>query len=66
MTTVPVFVGHDAKNSLKLSIEGLGERVGDDSWLFKNKSESIPVQRLGLNLFIQTDRPIYKPGQTSK
>ena len=44
---------------------GLGELHMGDSWMFQNTSESVQVQKLGLNIFIQTDRPIYKPGQTS-
>ncbi|XP_066919557.1 alpha-1-macroglobulin-like isoform X3 [Clytia hemisphaerica] len=66
LSTIPLFVGHDASNRLKLHIEGLGEAIDGDSWLFKNTTDYIYVQKLGLNIMVQTDRPIYKPGQTIK
>lgn len=67
LTSIPILVAHDAPSNLKVRVMGLGESVDNgDSWMFQNTSDSINVQRLGLNIFIQTDRPIYKPGQTSK
>ena len=66
LSTIPVFVGHDAPQYLRVHIQGLGEEIAGDSWLFKNQTGQIYVEKLGLNTFIQTDRPLYKPGQTSK
>lgn len=60
-----MFVGHDAPRYLTVHVQGLGEEIAGDSWLFKNKTGRIYVEKLGLNTFIQTDRPLYKPGQTS-
>ena len=38
----------------------------DATWTFVNKTSSIRVQKSSNQLFIQTDRPIYKPGETSE
>ncbi|XP_065060175.1 alpha-1-macroglobulin-like isoform X3 [Rhopilema esculentum] len=43
--------------------DGLAE---DAIWTFKNKTGSINIQRSSTTVFIQTDRPIYKPGESMK
>ena len=64
LNTLPLYIDHRAPSNLKLTIEGRGD-IGDNVWVFKNQSNSFHVSKLGLKVFIQTDRPIYKPGQTS-
>ena len=64
LNTLPLYIDHNAPSSLKLTIEGRGD-IGDNVWVFKEQSEYFHVSKLGLKVFIQTDRPIYKPGQTS-
>ena len=52
-------------------IEGTGEvQKGTNgvkepsTWTFKNSSD-VDIQKTGISVFIQTDRPIYKPGEKS-
>lgn len=59
-------MNHNSPGGIKVEISGIGESVDGKEWSFKNTSERIQIEKLGLNIFIQTDRPIYKPGQKSK
>ena len=52
-----------------IKIEGESSVSGGDSGLgckFENVTKRIPIQKLIRTMFIQTDRPIYKPGEASK
>lgn len=49
----------NAKLSIKIRPVGASEPV-------VKESDIITVERLSMSVFIQTDKPIYKPGQTSK
>ncbi|XP_047140666.1 murinoglobulin-1 isoform X2 [Hydra vulgaris] len=65
LNTFPLYIDHDAPSSLKLTLEGQGV-IRNQVWVFKNESNYISVSKLGLNVLIQTDKPVYKPGQTIK
>ncbi|XP_065672425.1 pregnancy zone protein isoform X2 [Hydra vulgaris] len=65
LNTFPLYIDHNAPSTLKFNIEGHGV-VGNQVWVFKNESRYISVSKLGLNVLIQTDKPVYKPGQTIK
>ena len=56
---------HNAPRNVRLVLKGEGV-IGGDIWKFSNMSQVISVENLGLSILIQTDRPLYKPGQTSK
>ena len=61
------FIPHDAPRGLRVEIIGYGTTDDGHVWKFENKTkDEIPVVKLGYNIFIQTDRPVYKPGQKSK
>lgn len=47
-------------------MEGFGASVDNQEWYFKNESKNIFIEKHATNMFIETDRPIYKPGQKSK
>ncbi|XP_057300499.1 alpha-2-macroglobulin-like protein 1 isoform X4 [Hydractinia symbiolongicarpus] len=63
LSTLPIFMNHNSPGGIKVEVSGIGESVDGKEWSFKNTSERIQIEKLGLNIFIQTDRPIYKPGQ---
>ncbi|XP_047140669.1 alpha-1-macroglobulin isoform X3 [Hydra vulgaris] len=65
LNTLPLYIDHDAPSSLKLTLEGRGV-IRNRVWVFKNETNYISVSKLGLNVLIQTDKPVYKPGQTIK
>ena len=61
------YIPHDAPRGLLVEIIGYGTTDDGHVWKFENKTkDEIPVVKLGYNIFIQTDRPVYKPGQKSK
>ena len=51
-------------NSLKLEVTGLNADTGE--FVFSNKTSYFIVASKTQSLFIQTDKAIYQPGQTSK
>lgn len=59
LTQIPIYIPHDSPRYLKVKLDGLST---DNRWRFTNTSNRVTVQKLGLNVFLQTDRPIYKPG----
>ena len=34
-------------------------------WFFNNQTKEIEIKKTSTSVFIQSDRPIYKPGETS-
>ena len=67
LTTIPVKIYYNATSPVKVQIKGIGRiPPAKEFWLFKDTSKSIPVRQSELSIIIQTDKPIYKPGQTSK
>lgn len=66
LTKIPIYIPNGIPSFIKVSISGLGERYGNMSWAFQNSTQSTVQQEGGVSLFIQSDRPIYKPKQTIK
>ena len=66
LTTIPVRIHHNAPSHVFVNVNGVGKINAQEDWVFANKSESIRVEKLGLNILVQTDRPLYKPGQTGE
>ena len=51
----------------KANVSGIVRGLGNDvMWTFENVTKSISIQKTSRTMFIQTDRPIYKPGEASK
>ena len=51
----------------KANVSGNASGLGYDvMWKFENVTKSISIQKTSRTMFIQTDRPIYKPGEASK
>lgn len=65
LVSIPLTVPHIVPKEVYLRVSGVGTVDDNVTWHFTNKSEAISVQSLGLNILIQTDRPMYKPGQLS-
>ena len=59
-------IHHKAPRQVKVEIQGIGRVSETKDWYFTNTSQSIKVERFGLNIMIQTDKPIYTAGQTGK
>ena len=65
LVNIPVEIPHGAEDDFViLHLLGVGRINETHDWHFNNKSQRISVEKLGLSVLIQTDRPIYKPGQT--
>eukprot|EP00794_Sanderia_malayensis_P009949 gene9949-10969_t len=73
LTEVPLTVPMSSSfaKSATLKIDGRAEvpagtnGIPEDAiWTFSNTTDSIPIQKPSTQVFIQTDRPIYKPGET--
>jgi hypothetical protein len=62
LISIPVTVPHNAPRNVRVVLQGEGV-IGGDLWKFSNMSQDIRVEKLGLSILIQTDRPLYKPGQ---
>ncbi|XP_066270898.1 C3 and PZP-like alpha-2-macroglobulin domain-containing protein 8 [Branchiostoma lanceolatum] len=61
-------VPHDAKGKATLKVCGncaQAARVGEREVFFFHNSTSVIIEERGSAVFIQTDKPVYKPGQTA-
>ncbi|XP_078578004.1 C3 and PZP-like alpha-2-macroglobulin domain-containing protein 8 [Branchiostoma floridae x Branchiostoma japonicum] len=61
-------VPHDAKGKATLKVCGncaQAARVGEKEVFFFHNSTSVIIEERGSAVFIQTDKPVYKPGQTA-
>ncbi|XP_078666355.1 C3 and PZP-like alpha-2-macroglobulin domain-containing protein 8 isoform X2 [Branchiostoma floridae x Branchiostoma belcheri] len=61
-------VPHDAKGKATLKVCGncaQAARVGEKEVFFFHNSTSVVIEERGSAVFIQTDKPVYKPGQTA-
>jgi len=63
LTNYGYYIGDDAPRSVKVVVEGFGLSVNNQEWYFKNESKNIYIEKHATNMFIETDRPMYKPGQ---
>lgn len=52
-------------NSPKTSLKIVGFNTSTGEELFSNTTTAFKWERKSSSLFIQTDKPMYKPGQTS-
>ncbi|KAI8503042.1 C3 and PZP-like alpha-2-macroglobulin domain-containing protein 8 [Branchiostoma belcheri] len=62
-------VPHDAKGKATLKVCGncaQAARVGEKEVFFFHNSTSVVIEERGSAVFIQTDKPVYKPGQTGQ